>query len=177
MHRCRHALEEDPYASGAENRRENRDRLNRDIALHDSIRRAIKRGYGPPYGGHMAMPGYPNGPGHGGYIPGPPFSPCDGHHGFSGFPGPYFDGPPLLVYTDGYDSDDESPSTWYYPPSPPPHPPHLTTSPLLTSRRPRRLQFGGRCGPGLPNPWAGTFEHEHHRIPPRPYFSHVGRRY
>jgi hypothetical protein len=177
MHRCRHPLEKDPYPSGPENRRENRDRLSRDIALHDSIRRAIRRGYEQPYGGHMAMPGYLHGLGDGSYVPAPPFCPYGGHYGYPGIPGSYVKGLPLPVYTDGYDSDDECPPTWHFPPPPRPPHPHLTTSLILTSRRPRRSRCGGRYGPGLSGPCAEAFEHEHYHIPPRHYLSHMGRRH
>lgn len=180
MHRCRHELEDGPYASGPENRRENRDRLNRDVALHDIIKQAIRRGYGPSYGGHMGMPGHAYGLGYGGYVPGPPFSTYGGHHGFPGlpgYPGPYGKGLPLPLYIDDYDSDDECPSTWYF--SPPPHSPHpySTTSPVFTSRRPPRSQASGRFRPGLPVPWAEAFEREHYHISPRPFMAHAGRRY
>lgn len=175
MHRCRHELKEDPYASGAENRRENRDRLNEDVALHDSIRQAVRIGYRPPYDGHMGMLGQPYGLGYGGYVSGPPFSPYDGPYGYPGLPGPYGKALSPLFYDDDYDSDNECPSTWYL--HPPPPPPHFTTMPLCTSRRSRRSRFGGRCGSGLSNPWAGSFEHEHYHIPPRSFMAHVGRRY
>lgn len=176
MHYCRHEREEDPYASGAQNRRENPDRLNRDVVLHDSIRQALRRGYGLPYGGHMGIIGHPYGLGYGGYV-GPPFSPYGGHHhGFPGFPGSCGKGIPVPIYTDDYDSDVEVPSAWYFPPSSPPHP-HFTTSPMFTSRHPRWSGSSARYNPGLPVPWAGTCQHEHHHIPPRPSMSYVGRRY
>lgn len=184
MHRCRHEMEEDPYASGSENRRENRDRLNRDVALHDSIRQAIRRGYGPPYSGHMGLPGYPYGFGYGEYVPGPPSSPYGGHHGYPGFSGPYGKGFSTLLHDDGFGSEHESP------PIRCPSSPHLLTSALRPSRRSRRSSCVSPQLLGARMAWMGAcehdhyhypprpaFEHEYYQIPPRPFFSHVGCSY
>ena len=38
MYRCRHEQDEDPYASGNENRRRNRNRLNEDIERYNFLR-------------------------------------------------------------------------------------------------------------------------------------------
>jgi hypothetical protein len=50
MPRCSHEQQEDPYASGNENRRRNRDRINDQIEMHNILRHGAPRGYGPPLG-------------------------------------------------------------------------------------------------------------------------------
>jgi hypothetical protein len=58
----RYAEDYDPYASGNENRRRNRDRLNMDILMHDLLRSSSRRGHGPyglyPFGPEPSNFGY-----------------------------------------------------------------------------------------------------------------------
>ena len=99
----RYAEDYDPYASGNENRRRNRDRLNMDILMHDLLRSSSRRGHGPydlyPYEPEPSNLGYRS-----------PLRMFRGHDGSSGFlrrcrvafRPPFFD--------DDFDSDyDEDP--------------------------------------------------------------------
>lgn len=112
MYRCRHEQEEDPYASGNENRRQNRDRINQSIERYNLARRIRRGDYEPQV---VSSIGY-----------GSPMSTFCGspqHHGYSGYPGIWRPGiyPPYHS-----DSDDEgSSSPWRYPP-----PPYYGSSPL-----------------------------------------------
>ncbi|KAF1924946.1 uncharacterized protein M421DRAFT_269811 [Didymella exigua CBS 183.55] len=174
MHQCCHEQDDDSYASGAENHRQNLDRLNRDVAFYDHIKQIIRGSYGPSFGGHICMPGHAYGLGHNGYAHGPPYNPYGGHYGHPGFSGSrgkksFY--PPQ--YDNDSDSGDESPSPWY-PSSPPPT---YATGPLYTSGRPRRSQCGGRYGRGPRNPWADAFEHDYYRYPPMPHYLCAGHKY
>lgn len=173
MYRCRHEQDEDHYANRAENRRRNRDRINREVALHDNLTRIMRGGNGPPSGGHLGMPGHPYGLGSGGHGFGPSLSTYGEPHGYPGFPGPWGPGFYPPPYDDDSDSDDKSPSPWY--PSPPP--PYYRSSTMCTSRRSLRSLCGRRHGRGLRNPWADAFENDYYRHLPRSFFPHRGMRY
>ncbi|KAF2621907.1 hypothetical protein BU25DRAFT_229850 [Macroventuria anomochaeta] len=191
MYRCRHDQEEDPYASGNENRRRNRDRLNEDIERYNYLRRLSRGGSGPPFGGPLGMPGGmyglgpsgpppfglgSGGPGFGPALsnfcgpPGPPRPP-----GFPGMFGPLLYPPPS--YDDSDSDDDESPSPWY----PPPPPPWYGASPLSTRRLPPRSLYGRRYGRGFGGPYGryymDHYDNHDYGYMPRPIFPCRGGEY
>ncbi|KAJ8117103.1 hypothetical protein OPT61_g1622 [Boeremia exigua] len=130
MYRCRHEKGEDPYASGNENRRRNRDRLNDDIERRNFLRRLGREGHGPP-----GLPPF----GLGAYASsGPPRPP--GYLGCSRPWSPRFYPSPN---DDDFDSDYyDSPSPWY---SPRP-PPYYGTSPVSTRALCSQFLGSGRRG-------------------------------
>lgn len=139
MYYCRHEQDDDPYASGNENRRRNCDRLNRDIEARNIIRDIRRGGYGR---GPSHLGFGPYGSGYGSPLntfsepPRPPRPPR--YPGYPTFWGPTFSSSP-----DDFDSDDdESPSSWYYPP----RPPHYGTSPC-----------GGRSGTRYGGTYGGRY--------------------
>lgn len=173
MYGCRHERDDDAYASGAENRRQNRDRLNRDVAVYENLRRLIREGSRSPFSGHACIPDYPYGLGHGNYSHGPPLNPYGRYYEHPGFPGPMdklFHSP---LYDNDFDSDDESPSPWYHASTPP----YYGTSPSCTARRPRQSHSIRPRGPGPRNSQMDAFEHDYYRRMADPYYPCLNRRY
>ena len=181
MYRCRHEQDEDPYASGNENRRRNRDRLNRDIERHNFLRQISRGGFGAPFGGPLGLPdgmyglGQPDPPPFGLGSRGPGFGPSlstfcrpPGFLGCPGMWGPRFD--PRSDADDSDSDDDEYPSPWY----PPPPPPWYGTSPLCTLRLPPRSLYGRRCGRGFGRPhdsyYTDSLHDDYYSYMPRPSF-------
>ena len=179
MYRCRHEQDDDPFASGQENRRRNRDRLNGEIDRYNHLRlltseclRLPERypggmyGCGPPRLSPILYGLGPQGPG---FLP--PFSgslcgPCRPR------PPPYLPGMcgthPSTYFDDSdSDSDDEdSPSPWY-----PPHPPRYGPSPCTTTfslrpslvrRRSTPPSFGPRSSYGR---YYDDCDDEYHHVP------------
>lgn len=113
MYSCCHEQGDDPYASGNENRRRNRDRLNEQITAHNFLRRIRGYGHGLSFGGPRGMPGGMFGFGPRGQ---PPFSGHRGHPRLPSLSGqgrqrPLFSVP--FCYDDDSDSDDDMyPSPW-----------------------------------------------------------------
>lgn len=148
MYRCRHEQDEDRYASGNDNRRRNRDKLNRNIEIHDFLRCTSSSGYELPFGG---PPGYGLGPRGSlpfGMGPGSPRLgplPFDGLHGR-----PMLPFSPFSYDDSNFDSDDESPPPWN-------PPPWYSTSPVYSPRL--RCPFGGRGGgPGFRRPYGMPYD-------------------
>lgn len=83
MYSCCHEQGDDPYASGNENRRRNRDRLNEQITAHNLLRRIRGYGHGLSFGGPRGMPGGMFGFGPRGQ---PPFSGHRGHPRLPAYP-------------------------------------------------------------------------------------------
>ena len=135
----RYAEDYDPYASGNENRRRNRDRLNTDILMHDLLRSSARREHEP-----YAL--YPFGPGLGDFGFRSPLRMFRG--GPSGFLRRFRPAFRFPFFDDDFDSDyDEEPLPGFLPR----HPPYYIRRDYVHSHR------GGRYGRWYERPLCGCY--------------------
>ena len=193
MYRCRHEQGEDSYASGNENRRRNRDRLNGDIERYNLLRQIRSGDHGLPFSGPRGMPAGMYGLGTRGppsFRPGRPRVRPPLEHIFGvprepiAFPGIFGPRPrpylPLSLFDDD-DDDEVSDDDEYSLPLPPPW---CEMSPF--SRRGRCLPlssgrpYGGQRFRNLYRNYCGDYgdyEDDGYLYMPRPFYSRRGAIY